>query len=215
MDGKILMTEVRFIAITPSAEPTMAYIARVSSPANQDNPDYEKLLRYCIQHEHWSVFEHAYMTLEIETSLAIATQILRHRSFTFQQFSQRYAKSDLEFEPVELRDQDTKNRQNSLPTKLSPEDKDIFRDDIKDLLEGIGMVYNNMLDAGLAKEVARMILPQCTRTKLYMTGNCRNWIHYIQLRTANGTQQEHMQIARGCKEIFKQQFPTVSKALEW
>ena len=208
---------VKLISVTPDAEKTMAYVARVSNPNNQENPNYAKLLAYCIKHNHWSVFEQAFMTLEIETNRGIAAQILRHRSFTYQEFSQRYADTSLltEYIPIpDLRRQDTKNRQNSiddipgyLKLKLQGEICEHFR--------AANALYKRLLDAGVAKECARFVLPLATPTKIYMSGSCRSWIHYINLRSANGTQKEHMDIALACKEIFKEQFPSVSEALEW
>ncbi len=211
------MTSVKLVTITPDAEQAMAYIARVSNPNNQPNPNFSKLLGYCIKHEHWSVFEQAYMTLEIETSLAIATQILRHRSFTFQQFSQRYAEStELQVEiPVpDLRRQDVKNRQNST-SDLPPGIVKDYQSKIRKHFEDSLSLYQNLLDVGVAKECARFVLPQATQTRIYMTGSCRSWIHYINLRSAHGTQKEHMEVAELCKQIFKEQFPSVSESLEW
>lgn len=209
---------IKLIAITPEAENIMAYIARVSNPNNQENPNYAGLLRYCIQHEHWSVFEQATMTLEIETSRGIAAQILRHRSFTFQEFSQRYADSTLLFEgdiPLpELRRQDTKNRQNSTDD-LDEEKVFAMNKVIQELFRDAQDTYKYLLSQGVAKECARFVLPLATPTRIYMTGSCRSWIHYINLRSAHGTQKEHMVIAEGCREIFKEQFPMVAKALEW
>jgi len=211
------MQSVKLIQATPNPEETMAYIARVSNPKNQDNPSFEGLLKYCIKHGHWSVFEQAYMTLEIETTRAIAAQILRHRSFTYQEFSQRYADSSLLAENIpmfDLRSQDTKNRQNSIDD-VSDETKKMYEDLIhKHFAEAMDL-YKNMLDSGIAKECARMILPLATPTRIYMTGSCRSWVHYISLRSANGTQKEHMDIANAAKAIFCEQFPTVGKALEW
>jgi thymidylate synthase (FAD) len=209
--------EVKLISVTPDAENTMAYIARVSNPNNQDNPNYAGLLRYCIQHEHWSVFEQATMTLEIGTTRGLAAQVLRHRSFTFQEFSQRYADANLLAEEIpvpELRRQDTKNRQNSIDD-LDPELVKVFQSRIRMLFSEASELYTDMVDAGIAKECARFALPLAVPTRLYMTGSCRSWIHYINLRSAHGTQKEHMEIAEACREIFKTQFPTVSEALEW
>jgi thymidylate synthase (FAD) len=208
---------VKLISITPDAEQTMAYIARVSNPANQDNQNYAKLLAYCIKHNHWSVFEQATMTLEIETTRGIAAQVLRHRSFTFQEFSQRYADSSLLGEDIpvpELRRQDTKNRQNSIDD-LDPQLRNDLWLKINDHFKAGMELYKELLDAEVAKECARFVLPLATPTRIYMTGSCRSWIHYINLRSANGTQQEHMDIALDCKEVFKQQFPSVAEALEW
>jgi thymidylate synthase (FAD) len=210
-------SQVKLISVTPDAEKTMAYVARVSNPSNQDNENYAGLLRYCIQHNHWSVFEQAHMSLEIETSRGIAAQILRHRSFTFQEFSQRYADTNLlasEIPLPELRRQDTKNRQNS--TDDLEEEKVIAMNKmIRDLFNDAQDTYNFLLEQGVAKECARFVLPLATPTRIYMTGSCRSWIHYINLRSAHGTQKEHMVIAEQCREIFKEQFPTVAKAMEW
>ena len=194
----------------------MAYIARVSNPSNQDNEKYSGLLKYCIKHNHWSVFEQSSMSLEIETSRAIAAQILRHRSFTFQEFSQRYAASTAlgDFELPELRRQDTKNRQNST-NDLEPELIEKFEKQMITLFSSSKSLYEQMLSQGVAKECARMVLPLCTPTRIYMTGSCRSWVHYINLRSAHGTQKEHMQIAEECRKIFIEQFPNVSEALEW
>ena len=207
---------VKFVSITPDAEKTMAYIARVSNPSNQDNDKFAGLLRYCIKHQHWSVFEQSSMTLEIETTRGIAAQILRHRSFTYQEFSQRYADSNLlgDIELPELRRQDDKNRQNSIDD-LDPEMVDKFNRQMNTLFSSAFGLYNQMLQAGVAKECARFVLPLATPTKLYMTGSCRSWVHYISLRSAHGTQKEHMDIANACKKIFIEQFPAVSEALEW
>jgi|TARA_B100000965_G_scaffold33224_1_gene24590 thymidylate synthase (FAD) len=210
------MTKVKLVSVTPDAEKTMAHIARVSNPANQDNEKFSGLLKYCIKHQHWSVFEQSSMTLEIETTRAIAAQILRHRSFTFQEFSQRYAKSNElgKIELPELRRQDTKNRQNSI------DDLDDFvvqklQMQMTTLFSSAQSLYNQMIEEGVAKECARMVLPLCTPTRIYMTGSCRSWIHYINLRSAHGTQKEHMIIAENCREVFTEQFPVVSEALEW
>ena len=207
---------VKLVSITPDAEKMMAYIARVSNPSNQENEKYAGLLKYCIKHNHWSVFEQATMTLEIETTRAIAAQILRHRSFTFQEFSQRYADSQLleTIELPELRRQDSKNRQNSIDD-LDPKVVDILNRQMNTLFSSAFALYNQMLEDGVAKECARMVLPLCTPTKLYMTGSCRSWIHYINLRSAHGTQKEHMDIAKQCACIFAGQFPAVAEALGW
>tara|TARA_B100001250_G_scaffold27019_1_gene22314 strand:+ start:127 stop:762 length:636 start_codon:yes stop_codon:yes gene_type:complete len=207
---------VKLVTITPDAEKLMAYVARVSNPSNQDNEKYSGLLKYCIRHNHWSVFEQSSMTLEIETTRAIAAQILRHRSFTFQEFSQRYASSnDLgDIELPELRRQDTKNRQNSTDD-LDSKMVDKFERQMITLFSSAKSLYTQMLDAGVAKECARMVLPLCTPTRIYMTGSCRSWIHYINLRSAHGTQKEHMVIAEACRKVFIDQFPSVSEALDW
>ena len=207
---------VKLVSVTPDAEQLMAYIARVSNPSNQDNEKYAGLLKYCIKHNHWSVFEQSTMTLEIETTRAIAAQILRHRSFTFQEFSQRYASSnDLGDNNLpELRKQDLKNRQNSTDD-LDPEIVDKFERQMITLFSSAKSLYTQMLDVGVAKECARMVLPLATPTRIYMTGSCRSWIHYINLRSAHGTQKEHMVIAEACRKVFTEQFPAVSEALEW
>ncbi len=210
------MGKVQLLSSTPEAEKTMAYIARVSNPKNQDNEDFSKLLSYCIKNEHWSVFEQSFMTLQIETNRGIAAQILRHRSFTFQEFSQRYAdSSQLGNIPIpELRRQDLKNRQNSI-SDLPEELRNKYINKIKENFKKTSNLYEEMLDAGIAKECARFILPLATPTRIYMTGSCRSWIHYINLRSAHGTQEEHKQIALSCRKIFKESFPIVSKALDW
>ena len=208
---------VKLVSVTPDAEQTMAYVARVSNPANQDNENYAGLLRYCIKHNHWSVFEQSFMTLEIETTRAIAAQILRHRSFTFQEFSQRYADSSLLSKAIplpELRRQDTKNRQNSIDD-LDQKTIDLLTRQMDTLFSSSMALYQQMLDRGVAKECARNVLPLCTPTRIYMSGSCRSWIHYINLRSANGTQKEHMVVAEACKKVFVEQFPTVAEALEW
>ena len=207
---------VDLISITPDAEKTMAHIARVSNPNNQDNPNYAGLLRYCIKHNHWSVFEQSSMTLEIETTRAIAAQILRHRSFTFQEFSQRYAQSNElgKIELPDLRRQDTKNRQNSIDD-VDPFVKQKLEAQMITLFSSAQSLYNQMIEEGIAKECARMVLPLCTPTRIYMTGSARSWIHYIELRSANGTQKEHMDIANACKSVFIDTFPTIAEALEW
>ena len=207
----------KLISITPDSEKTMAYIARVSNPSNQDNENYAGLLRYCIKHNHWSVFEQSSMSLEIETNRGIAAQILRHRSFTFQEFSQRYADANLLDDTIpvpELRRQDTKNRQNSIDD-LDPAFVELSYKQIDTYFKQGMSLYNHLIESGVAKECARFVLPLATPTRIYMTGSCRSWIHYINLRSANGTQKEHMDIALQCKEIFKEQFPTVAEALEW
>ena len=207
---------VKLVSITPDAEQTMAYIARVSNPSNQDNEKYAGLLKYCIKHNHWSVFEQSSMTLEIETTRAIAAQILRHRSFTYQEFSQRYASSTTlgDIDLPELRKQDLKNRQNSTDD-LDPEMVEKFNKQMITLFSSSKALYEQMLSQGVAKECARMVLPLCTPTRIYMTGSCRSWIHYINLRSAHGTQKEHMDIAEACRKVFTEQFPSVSEALEW
>ena len=209
---------VKLIQITPNPEEQIAYIARVSNPNNQDNPNYAKLLAYCIKHQHWSIFEQAFMTLEIETTRGLAAQILRHRSFTFQEFSQRYADTSLVTKgniPLpELRRQDEKNRQNST-NDLDPEKIELLEKEIRQHFTDAQDLYRYMIDMGVAKECARFVLPLAVPTKLYMSGSVRSWIHYIDLRSAHGTQKEHKDIAEQCRDIFKVQLPTVSKALSW
>jgi thymidylate synthase (FAD) len=195
----------------------MGYVARVSNPNNQENPNVAGLLKYCIKHNHWSVFEQAHMTLEIETTRGIAAQILRHRSFTFQEFSQRYADVNwLESGiPVpDLRSQDTKNRQNSIDDIPETTKKDLQAYIDRHFAEAMDL-YNELLRQGVAKECARFVLPLATPTRIYMTGSVRSWIHYIELRTANGTQKEHMDIAKECQCVFAGQFPICAEALGW
>ena len=210
------MTKVCFISVTPDAEKMMGYIARVSNPNNQDNPKVEGLLKYCIKHGHWSVFEQATMTLEINTTRAISPQILRHRSFTYQEFSQRYADAGMlgDVPLPDLRRQDSKNRQNSIDD-IDDMTRARFEGKIEEHFYQAQHLYKELLDAGIAKECARAVLPLNTPTRLYMTGSVRSWVHYSSLRTANGTQKEHMLIAELCKQHFICQFPTVAKALDW
>ena len=217
------MSNVKLIAATQGAngespQEVISYVARVSNPHNQENFNTAGgLLRYCIKHEHWSIFETASMTLEINTNRGIAAQVLRHRSFTYQEFSQRYADTKLLEATIpipELRKQDQKNRQNST-LDLPP---GIIRDytaKIEKHFEDSMFLYNNLLDSGVAKECARFVLPLSTPTRIYMTGSCRSWLHYISLRSSNGTQREHMELALECKEIFKEVFPQVATAMEW
>ena len=208
---------VKLVSVTPDAEQIMAYVARVSNPNNQENPNYAKLLGYCIKHNHWSVFEQSFMTLEIETTRGLAAQILRHRSFTYQEFSQRYADSSLLTETIpvpELSRQDTKNRQNSIDD-VNEFVRQEFEIKMRKHFDEAMVLYQSMLDMNIAKECARFVLPLATPTRLYMSGSCRSWIHYITLRSANGTQKEHMDIAEACKKIFVEQFPTCAEALEW
>ena len=208
---------VSIISVSPDAEKHMAYCARVSNPNNQDNENYAGLLRYCIKHQHWSIFEQAFMTLEINTTRGLAAQILRHRSFTFQEFSQRYADTNLLDTNIplpELRRQDTKNRQNSIDDIPEEQSKMLLGRIQNYFNEGLDL-YNELLREGIAKECARFVLPLATPTRIYMSGSVRSWVHYIDLRSGHGTQKEHMDIANACKSIFTEQFPTVSAALEW
>ena len=207
---------VKLISVTPDAEKHMAYCARVSNPNNQENEKFSGLLKYCVKHQHWSIFEQAFMTLEINTTRGIAAQVLRHRSFTYQEFSQRYADSTLLSETIpvpELRRQDTKNRQNSIDD-VDAFIKQEFEIKMRKHFDDAMVLYQSMLDAGIAKECSRFVLPLATPTRLYMTGSVRSWIHYIDLRSANGTQKEHMDIALGAKNIFMEQFPAVAEAME-
>jgi thymidylate synthase (FAD) len=208
---------VKLVSTTPDAEKTIAYIARVSNPKNQDNEKFAGLLKYCIKHGHWSVFEQAFMTVEINTTRGLAAQILRHRSFTYQEFSQRYADSSLLGDTIPLpalRRQDTKNRQNSTDDLDTLVVQDFNRKMQRHFVDGMKL-YKEMLDAGVAKESARFVLPLATPTRLYMTGSCRSWIHYINLRSAHGTQKEHMDLVSEVRSIFVKEFPTVAEALEW
>ena len=209
--------EVKLISVSPDSEKHMAYCARVSNPNNQENDNYAGLLKYCIKHQHWSIFEQAFMTLEINTTRGLAAQILRHRSFTFQEFSQRYADTNLLDTNIplpELRRQDTKNRQNSIDDIPEEQSKMLLGRIQNYFNEGLDL-YNELLREGIAKECARFVLPLATPTRIYMSGSVRSWVHYIDLRSGHGTQKEHMDIANACKSIFTEQFPTVSEALEW
>ena len=220
------MSEVKLISHTlgagelegKSPQDVISYVARVSNPHNQESYHTAGgLLRYCIKHQHWSIFETASMTLEINTTRGIAAQILRHRSFTFQEFSQRYASTELldkEIEVPELRRQDTKNRQNSTPD-LPPGLVAEYENKIARHYDDSMWLYQQLLDNGVAKECARFVLPLGVQTRLYMTGSCRSWMHYIELRSANGTQKEHQDIAIACKDVFKGVFPGVAEALDW
>lgn len=203
---------VKLIHITPEAEKHIAYCARVSSP-HQDNPEVDKLLRYLIKHRHWSPFEMASLCVEVETTRAISAQIIRHRSFSFQEFSQRYSPVT-EIEITEARRQDEKNRQNSVDD-LSEDTKLWWRNMQEDVHEHAENIYKLALQKGLAKEVARSVLPMSTKTKIYMHGSIRSFIHYIQVREEEGTQLEHRQIALALKELMKDQLPVISKALGW
>jgi|TARA_B100001964_G_C14244970_1_gene606947 thymidylate synthase (FAD) len=206
--------KVNLITVTPKAEEHIAYCARVSNPNNQDNESIAGLLKYCIKHQHWSIFEQAFMTLEIETTRGLAAQILRHRSFTYQEFSQRYAASTAlgDIKLPELRRQDDQNRQNSIDD-LDPKVVDKLNRQMNTLFSSAYSLYNQMLEAGVAKECARFVLPLATPTRLYMSGTVRSWLHYIELRTGHGTQKEHKVIANACKGIFSEQFPTIASAM--
>ena len=205
---------VDFVWATPNAEEMIVKMARVSAPSNQDNMDTApRLLRYLIKHKHWSPFEMANMCVEIETTRAISPQILRHRSFSFQEFSQRYADTNELGSAVipHLRRQDNKNRQNSIDDLSSEEIGSYYRR-ISALYEDAEHLYREMISNGVAKECARSILPLSTQTRLFMNGTLRSWIHYLDLRTDNGTQFEHRQIAGEIKRIFCKQFPIIGEA---
>ena len=211
------MNLVELISVTPDAEKHIAYCARVSNPSNQNNDNYAKLLKYCIDHQHWSIFEHGFMTVQINTTRGLAAQILRHRSFTYQEFSQRYADATLLAEDIplfELRRQDTKNRQNSIDD-IDQEIVFKWNSKLREHFAKSKAIYDGMIRDGIAKECARFVLPLATPTRLYMSGSIRSWIHYIQLRSSNGTQKEHMLIAQECKRIFIEQFPIIGEALGW
>ena len=210
-------TQIKLVSVTPDAEKTMGYVARVSNPENQDNPKVAGLLSYCIRHGHWSVFEQAHMTVEINTTRGLAAQILRHRSFTYQEFSQRYQDVSHIREDIplpELRSQDEKNRQNSIDD-VDPAVVKRFNKEMRDHFDKSIDLYKSMLHAGIAKECARFVLPLATPTRLYMTGSVRSWIHYIELRSAHGTQKEHMELVENVRKVFIEQFPIVSQALDW
>jgi thymidylate synthase (FAD) len=206
---------VKLISVTPDAEKLMSYCARVSNPNNQDSDNYAKLLAYCIKNKHWSIFEMASMGLEMNTTRGIAAQILRHRSFNFQEFSQRYADTTLLAEEIplfELRRQDDKNRQNSIDD-MSDEIRYKWNSKIREHFSKAKALYDGMIADGIAKECARFILPLATPTRLYVYGNIRSWITYIALREKHGTQKEHMIIAKECKRIFSEEFPIITESL--
>jgi thymidylate synthase (FAD) len=211
------MNSVKFISITPNTEKLIAYCARVSNPSNQESENYAKLIEYCIKNKHWSIFEQAFMTVEIITTRGIAAQILRHKSCNFQEFSQRYADTSILNEDIplfELRRQDNKNRQNSIDD-VSDEIKVKWNTKIREHFAKSKALYDGMLKDGIAKESARFVLPIATPTKMYMSASIRSFIHWIELRSSNGTQKEHMDIANACKEIFIEQLPIISEALDW
>jgi len=213
----MMINTAKLISVTPDAEKHMAYCARVSNPANQENEKFSGLLKYCVKHQHWSIFEQAYMTLELYTTRGIAAQVLRHRSFTYQEFSQRYADSSLLTNKIplpQLRRQDDKNRQNSIDD-LDPFEVQNLELQMQTLFNSSMALYQQMLGRGVAKECARFVLPLAVPTKIYMTGSVRSWLHYIELRSANGTQKEHMDLALSAKAIFIEQFPAVAEAMEW
>ena len=204
---------VELVHITPNAEELISYMARVSNPANQNNTETSaKLIKYLIDHKHWSPFEMVNMCVSIETTRSIAAQILRHRSFSFQEFSQRYAEVPIPASLPELRRQDTKNRQNSIDD-LDEDKKKFFDAKIGHLYSECYRVYQDLLDAGVAKECAREVLPMSAPTKLYMNGTIRSWLHYCDLRTSNGTQKEHAVIAAQIQDLLYQHPPSVSDAM--
>ena len=210
-------SKIKLVSATSDAEQHMAYVARVSNPNNQNNDKFAGLLKYCIKHGHWSVFEQAFMTVEINTTRGLAAQNLRHRSFTFQELSQRYADTNLldtKIDVPDLRSQDSKNRQNSIDD-IPTTKKENLQSKIATHFANAMDLYNELIQEGIAKECARFVLPLATPTRIYMTGNVRSWIHYIDLRSAHGTQKEHMNVAQEIKAIFIEQFPNVSEALEW
>lgn len=208
------MHSAKLIWITPDAEALVGKIARVSNPNNEDNPKVEGLIRYLIKHKHWSPFEMASMCVEIHTTRAIAAQILRHRSFTFQEFSQRYAIPTDSFATVlpELRRQDTKNRQNSIDD-LPEETLDYYKQRIDDYFRQGVELYESLLHSDVAKECARSVLPLNTVTRLYMSGSIRSWLHYCDLRCANGTQLEHQLVATNVQELLIEELPTIARAM--
>ena len=205
---------VDLVHVTPNAEELITKMARVSAPENQSNMETApRLLRYLIKHQHWSPFEMANMCVEIQTTRGISAQILRHRSFSFQEFSQRYADVSAmgSAEIPQLRRQDYKNRQNSIDD-LTPEDVGVYYRRISQLFEDAEHLYREMVSNGVAKECARNVLPLSSRTRLYMNGTLRSFIHYISLREAHGTQLEHQVIAKEIKAIFTEQFPIIAEA---
>jgi thymidylate synthase (FAD) len=218
-------SKARLVSNTPDPEAMMGYIARVTSK-DQNNPNVEKLLSYCAKHGHWSVFEQASMTVEVITPLAIAVQLTRHRSFTFQQFSGRYEDqqemkrhtedlisfNDIFYMPEEARDQDTKNRQNSIFSE-DPSKTDAMWATMSTAYMVAQQCYNDLLQRGIAKEIARFVLPQGVFSRVYVTGSCRSWIHYLGVRDDEGVAQyEHVELARACKQVFNGVFPTVYKS---
>ena len=204
--------ETRLISVSPDAENLIAYCARVSNPSNQTNPSISGLLKYCIRNEHWSIFEQANLVVEVKTTRAITAQILRHKSFSFQEFSQRYASVNEAVLP-EARLQDSKNRQNSIEVNNEDLQREFEVSAYKAFLHSFE-VYNDALEAGIAKECARAVLPMNTRSVININGTVRSWIHYLMLRTGNGTQLEHKRIADEIKEtIFKPNFPHIYEAL--
>ena len=211
-------TPIKLISVTPDAEKHMAYCARVSNPNNQENEKFSGLLKYCVKHQHWSIFEQAYMTLEINTTRGVAAQVLRHRSMTYQEFSQRYADSSLLAEAIplpELRRQDTKNRQNSISEGVDIMMQYEWSKRQEDLIEQVKIHYNWAISNGIAKEQARALLPEgLIMSRMYMSGSLRSWIHYIQLRSGNGTQKEHMELAQECGKAISKIFPLAEDLIQ-
>lgn len=205
------MHTAKLVWVTPDAEKLIGKLARVSNPANEDNPNVEGLIKYLIKHKHWSPFEMASMCVEIQTTRAISPQILRHRSFSFQEFSQRYSQVQ-ELTIPKLRSQDTKNRQNSVDD-ITPEIQRLYEELIEKNNSKSLDLYNDLLAVGVAKECARNVLPINAKTRLYMSGTIRSWLHYIDLRASHGTQVEHSQIAKQIGEIIDTELPTVSRAM--
>lgn len=207
----------KLIWITPEAEQVIGYCARVSNPKNQDNPDVSRLLAYCIKHGHWSIFEMASMCIEIKTTRAIAPQILRHRSFSFQEFSQRYAQVPTTPILGDMRLAGTTNRQSSkaLPewAELTEEQQECIKD-AQRAVRDTNEAYTGLIKAGIAAETARMVLPLCTPTTMYMSGTVRSWIHYVQLRTQEDTQLEHRQIAESIKALMVEHLPITMGAIQ-
>lgn len=203
---------VKLIWITPDSEKLIAYMARVSNPKNQNNKKITGLIKYCIRESHWSIFEMCNLCIEINTTRAISAQILRHRSFSFQEFSQRYAEVEDKPDYFDLRRQDLKNRQNSIDD-ITEETKKKLYNSVRMTLVDIDRCYNSLLNDGVAKECARMILPMCSPTKMYMNGTIRSWIHYLKVRTDPSTQKEHRDIALKIKEILKKELPIVYDSL--
>ena len=206
------MHTVDLVHVTPDAEQLVAYMARVSNPANQDNPNSAKLIRYLIKHKHWSPFEMVNMCVQIKTTRSIAAQILRHRSFSFQEFSQRYAQVQERPITPNIRRQDTENRQNSIDdmNEFTVQDFQLRANQLYDMAN---FLYKDMLAAGVAKECARDILPLASPTTMYMNGSIRSWLHYCDLRCDNGTQYEHKLIADQVKSLIKQQLPGIFQAM--
>jgi thymidylate synthase (FAD) len=208
--------KVKLLSITPNAEEHIVEVARVSSSRENKKEDYESLIRYLIKHKHWSPFEHSYMTVEIETSKAIAIQLLRHRSFTFQEFSQRYQNvnalsQDGIFEPIQLRWQAQSNRQSS----TDPINSQVLDSKVAMVLAACEQLYNNLLESGVSRETARFVLPMATKTTLHMTGSIRSWIHFIQIRDDSHAQKEIQDVAKCIKSIFADALPVISESIKF